>query len=89
MAMCIIYFVGINLLAFFLYGIDKYKASLNKWRIPEATLIVMSLFGGGLGSWLGMKVFRHKTKKLKFRLIVPLMTIIWTGLFIYLIVILR
>ena len=52
----------ISLITFFAYGIDKLKAKLGAWRIPEKTLICLSLFGGGLGGALGMLVFRHKTR---------------------------
>ena len=52
----------ISLITFFAYGIDKLKAKLGAWRIPEKTLICLSLCGGGLGGALGMLVFRHKTR---------------------------
>ena len=58
-----IYLIIINILSFILYGIDKYKAIHNMWRIPEIVLLSISLFGGGIGSILGMYAFRHKTKK--------------------------
>ena len=37
----------------------------------------MARLGGGIGCWLGIKVFHHKTKHTKFRIIVPLWTILW------------
>ena len=52
--------------------IDKYKAKKNLWRIPEATLISVAVIGGSLGSLLGMKLIRHKTKHLKFTLGIPI-----------------
>ena len=51
---------------------DKNYAKKNRWRIPEAVLLFFAFAGGSLGSLLGMQVFRHKTKKLKFRILVPL-----------------
>lgn len=71
-----IYLISINLIAFFLIFIDKQKAIHHKWRISEANLLLISLIGGPFGTLLGMHIFHHKTKKLKFKL-VPLLAIIW------------
>ena len=60
----------LNLLSFFYYGIDKRKAIKNRWRISEKTLLIISLIGP-LGALLGMYVFRHKTQKLIFKILVP------------------
>jgi len=79
------YLILINIISFFLYGLDKNKAEKGKWRIKETTLLSFSLIGGGIGSILGMRVFRHKTQKSKFKFGVPLLTIISIGI-IYLIV---
>ncbi|MEG2915713.1 MAG: DUF1294 domain-containing protein [Oscillospiraceae bacterium] len=68
----IIAFTIWNIIVFFLYGIDKYKAQKGQWRISESTLIITAFFMGGLGAFLGMKTFRHKTKHLKFKILVPL-----------------
>ncbi len=64
-----------NIIAFFIYGIDKLKAKKNRWRIPEATLLLFALFGP-LGAFLGMRIWHHKTKKAKFFITVPLFLII-------------
>ena len=72
-----IYLLFVNLIAFTLYGIDKRKAKKQKFRIPERTLLWMARLGGGIGCWLGIKYFHHKTKHTKFRIIVPLWTILW------------
>ena len=58
-----------------MYGIDKWKAVNHKWRIPEATLIGGAVVGV-IGALLGMKVFHHKTKKLKFYVTVPLILVV-------------
>ena len=50
-----------SLITFFAYGLDKLKAKANAWRIPEKVLLGLSVLGGGIGGFLGMKVFRHKT----------------------------
>ena len=74
----LIYLVLINILSFILFGIDKYKAIKNKYRISENTLIGLSTIGGSIGSLLGMILFKHKTKKLKFKIIIPLLILINT-----------
>ena len=71
------YLLIINLIAFVLYGIDKKRAIRNEYRISESVLLWMARLGGGIGCWLGIKMFRHKTKHTKFRFIVPLWMIIW------------
>lgn len=65
-----------NLVTFILYGADKAKAKKGKWRIPEKTLLLFAACFGGLGAFLGMKVFRHKTKHTSFRILVPVCMII-------------
>ena len=60
----------LSLITFILFGVDKYKAVHHKWRISEAVLLLFSLFGG-IGGLLGMLVFHHKTRKWKFRILVP------------------
>lgn len=65
------YLIGINILTFLLYGIDKWKAQKGKWRIPEETLIWLAIVGGSIGALLGMYLFRHKTKHRKFTLGIP------------------
>lgn len=52
-------------------GIDKKKAERSKWRIKESTLILSAFLFGGIGSFAGMQVFRHKTKHIKFQVLVP------------------
>ena len=70
------YLLAINLLAFGLYGLDKRKASKGLWRISEARLLLVAALGGSLGAWLGMRVFRHKTRKMKFFVGVPLIFVL-------------
>lgn len=67
------YLFIINAAGLLLMLIDKKKAIKNKWRIPEATLLTVGLLGGSLGCTIGMRLFRHKTKKLAFSLGLPLM----------------
>lgn len=68
-------YLAVNVIVFAMYGIDKYKATHKKWRIPEATLIGAAVFGV-FGALLGMKVFHHKTKKPKFYITVPVILVL-------------
>lgn len=61
------YIIILNLINFILYGIDKYKARHNKWRISEKTLLTLSVLAG-VGGFLGMEIFHHKTREKKFYL---------------------
>ena len=60
------YFIGINLIGFALMGIDKYTARKRAFRIPEATLFIIAVIGGSIGSIIGMYAFRHKTRHRSF-----------------------
>lgn len=62
----IMYFIVINVIGFFAMLIDKRKSERGSWRIPEKTLLIFTLLGGGIGTISGMYLFRHKTKKLRF-----------------------
>lgn len=70
------YLVLMNLTAFLLMGIDKLKAKKRAWRIPEATLFLFAIFGGSIGSILGMFLFRHKTRHFYFLYGLPLILIL-------------
>ena len=65
----------VNLIAFVLFGIDKQKAVHGKWRIPESVLILTAICGGGIGAYLGMRIFHHKTRKPLFAFGVPLVAL--------------
>ncbi|MBQ4095272.1 MAG: DUF1294 domain-containing protein [Oscillospiraceae bacterium] len=77
--------LAINIIAFFMYGLDKSKAKSGAWRIPEATLLGIAFFGGALGAFLGMKVFRHKTKHVQFFVGVPVMLVLQIALAVFLV----
>ena len=72
----LLYLAAINIVAFFVYGIDKWKARHDKWRVTEARLLSISLLGGSVGAFLGMKVWHHKTQHNKFRFGLPLILIL-------------
>ena len=61
----------INLIMFILYGMDKRRAKRGLWRIPEKTLLTGTWLLGGVGAWLAMRTFRHKTKHLAFQVSAP------------------
>ena len=72
----LIYFAAINVVTFFMYGVDKWKAKKSKWRIREAALLGQAVLGGSIGAWLGMKIWHHKTQHKKFKYGVPAIIII-------------
>ena len=63
----IIYFLVINLITFFYFGLDKLKSQWKHRRISEKTLWILTSIGGSIGALAGMNFFRHKTKKLSFQ----------------------
>ena len=79
----IVYLVIVNILGFFIMGFDKHQAKMGNRRIPENTLFSFTIVGGGIGTILGMYVFHHKTKKLKFKIGMPLILILEILIFVY------
>ena len=78
------YLLAVNIATFFLYGIDKYKAKKNQWRISEATLLTMAAIGGSIGAWAGMRLWHHKTMHKKFKYGIPVIIIMQIALVTYL-----
>jgi len=78
------YLIIINIITFILYGIDKFKAKRGMYRISEKNLFILSILGGGIGAFLGMKLFKHKTRKISFWIVNILFIIIWIIILIYL-----
>ena len=78
------YLLAINVVTFIVYGIDKYKAKKAKWRISEATLLLLAVLGGSIGAWMGMKVWHHKTMHKKFKYGIPAILLIQIALMTYL-----
>ena len=77
------YVVLINILTWILFGIDKWKAKRNKWRIPEATLLFFAAIGGSIGALCGMYLFHHKTKHKKFFIGVPVILLLQIAVIVY------
>lgn len=75
---------AINAITFVVYGIDKYKAKKAKWRISEATLLLLAVLGGSIGAWMGMRVWHHKTMHRKFKYGIPAILLIQIALMAYL-----
>lgn len=79
----IIYLIVINLIGFLSMLLDKRKARKHKWRIPEKTLFYITFLGGGIGTTVGMYLFRHKTQKSRFIILFPTITIVEIILIVY------
>ena len=79
----VIYLIVINILGFLIMGLDKHKAKMAERRIPENTLFMFTILGGGIGTIAGMYVFHHKTKKMKFKVGMPLILILEILIFVY------
>ena len=78
------YLLAVNITSFLLYGIDKYKAKKGRWRISEATLLLMAVIGGSIGAWGGMRIWHHKTMHKKFKYGIPVIIIMQIALLAYL-----
>ena len=85
LALLVAIYLALNILAFMAYGLDKLKASANKWRISEKTLLILAFFGP-FGGYAGMLICRHKTQKKPFVWAVPLfmfLHVLVAALFVY------
>lgn len=71
-----LYLLIINIIGFIVMAIDKKKAIAHKHRIAERNLIMISIIGGSIGMYMGMYIFHHKTKKIKFYLGIPLILVL-------------
>lgn len=71
-----VYLLGINLAGFISMFVDKQRARRKVFRISELTLLLFAIFGGSIGSLLGMQVFRHKTQKPLFYIGIPVILLI-------------
>lgn len=72
----LLYIVVINIIGLLLMKWDKYLARKQKWRIPENRIWLIALVGGAFGTTMGMYMFRHKTKHMKFILFLPILAIL-------------
>lgn len=83
----ITYLIIINIISFIVMGTDKRRAIKHVWRIPEKTLFLLAIIGGSICANLGMKVFRHKTKHMKFVIGMPAILIFQLCLSAYLLLV--
>lgn len=72
--------VSLNAIALTLYGFDKRQAIVGGMRIPEIVLHLVALCGGSPGALVGQQLFRHKTRKRGFRLILAAILLLQAGL---------
>lgn len=72
----LLYLLIVNIIGFLSMGFDKFKAKHNMWRTPENTLLLIPLLGGSVGSYLGMRIFRHKTLHPQFKYGIPVLFVI-------------
>ena len=70
------YIIIINIISFFIMLYDKKQAIYHNFRISEKTIFIVSLLLGGIGTYVGMYAFRHKTKHLKFTIGIPIVIIL-------------
>lgn len=70
------YLIVVNVITWIIYGLDKWKARNGKQRIPERTLLLFTAAGGSAGAVAGMLMFRHKTRKAKFVVAVPVLLVV-------------
>lgn len=76
MKFILVYFIAINIFGIYIMYLDKRKAKKGYWRVPEATLFMVAAIFGSLGVLIGMKLFHHKTKHLKFVIGIPAILIL-------------
>ena len=75
--------LAMNTVTFFIYGLDKHLAKTDQYRVSEKALLWLCALFGAIGGFFGMLTFRHKTKKIKFKLTVPLLAILQTVLAVW------
>lgn len=78
-----VYFIILNTISMTLMYMDKYYARTSRYRISESVLLWTSFLGGSLGGFLGMKLFKHKTRRPKFKLGLPLMILLHIFIFLF------
>lgn len=74
-------YTGINVVVLVLYGIDKYRAVLQEWRVSERILLIAA-FLGPIGAYLAMRIFRHKIRNPRFSILVPLFILLHVVLYV-------
>ncbi|WP_298471413.1 DUF1294 domain-containing protein [uncultured Psychrobacillus sp.] len=80
----LIFILLMSVSAFVLMGYDKSQAKKRGQRISEKTLWTFAIFGGGIGAYLGMQLFRHKTLHTSFRVGFLMLLIVYVFLIVWL-----
>lgn len=78
-----IYVALVNVVGFLMYGVDKWNAKHGLRRIPEKTLLGIAVAGGSVGACVGMQLFRHKIRKPKFYIGIPVIFAVQLVLLLY------
>ena len=65
--------IALNVSTFFLYGFDKFSASMRMRRVPENVLFAIAFLGGPVGAIVAMQLFRHKTRKVAFQFVLAVL----------------
>lgn len=86
MKMLLVYMLVMNIFGLWMMYMDKEKAKKGKYRIPEERLWQIAIAGGAIGGTVGMKVFNHKTKHIKFKYGFPFLSLIYIGIVVYFII---
>ena len=76
----LIWLAAMSVITFVLYGYDKYHARKGEWRVRESVLHWLALAGGFPGGWAGRSMFRHKTRKVSFLIVLVTSTLLHLGL---------
>ena len=79
-----VYLLAVNLYAVILTVADKIKAKRGVWRVPEKTLLLFGALGGALGEWVTMLLIRHKTRHMKFMILLPVFILVHLALLVWL-----
>jgi uncharacterized membrane protein YsdA (DUF1294 family) len=78
------YLAAANGVALVFYGYDKRQSIVGKRRIPEVVLHLLALGGGTLGALLGQMAFRHKTRKVSFRIVFVVIVVLQIAAIVFL-----
>ncbi len=82
----VIIFTIINVISFIIMGIDKLKATKGMFRVSEKAIFIFAVVFGALGVYFGMYIFKHKTKKIKFYVTIPILMLVQLSILYYLII---
>ncbi len=83
--MILLFILIMSILSFIAMGYDKSQAKKRGQRVSERTLWTLAIFGGGIGAYLGMQLFRHKTKHTNFRVGFLMLLIVYAFLLFWLV----